>query len=109
VDDLRDPAQAALVAGVLAAAREHGLATMLADRAAGAEPDRTGLLDFVAFGVAGVVVVPGPGNATEYLGRYGIPTVELPLDPDQDAAAAGRDAVERLAGGIRVGRATRTN
>src|SRR5215218_7758017 len=60
VDDLRDPAQAALVAGVLAAARERGLATMLADRAAGAEPDRTGLLDFVAFGVAGVVVVPGP-------------------------------------------------
>jgi LacI family transcriptional regulator len=109
VDDLRDPTQAALVTAVLAAAREHGLATMLADRVDGAEPGHTGLLDFVAFGVAGVVLVPGPGGSTEYLARYGIPTVEVPLDASaDDAAAAGRNAVRRLAADLSVGRARRT-
>lgn len=106
VDDLRRPTDAALAAGVLAAARERGLATMLADRVAGPEPVRNGLLDFVAFGVAGVVLVPGPGGSTEYLARYGIPTIEVVADGD--AAAAGRDAVERLAQLLEVGRASRT-
>lgn len=108
VDDLRDPAQALLVTGVLAAARERGLATMLADRAAGAEPDRTGLLDFVAFGVAGVVLVPGPGGSATYLARYGIPVVEVTPDVPDAAAAVGREAVERLAADLSVGRARRT-
>lgn len=109
VDDLRHPAQAAFAAGVLAAARERGLTTMLADRVVGPEPDRTGLLGFVAFGVAGVVVVPGPGGSTEHLARYGIPTVEAaPAALAEDPAAAGRDAVERLAGALTVGRAPRT-
>lgn len=109
VDDLRDPTQAVLVSGVLAGARERGLATMLADRVAGAEPDRTGLLDFVAFGVAGVVLVPGPGGSAAYLARYGIPTVEVALDASAgDAATVGREAVERLAADLSVGRAPRT-
>jgi Bacterial regulatory proteins, lacI family len=98
VDDLRRPADAALAAGVLAAARERGLATMLADRVAGVEPERSGLVDFVAFGVAGVVVVAGPGGSAEHLSRYGIPTVEVAVGGSAEAAtAAGRDAVERLA------------
>ncbi len=107
VDDLRRPQDAGLAAAVLAAAREHGLATMLADRVAGAEPARTGLLDFVAFGVAGVVLVPGSGGSTEYLARYGIPVVEVSPDAD-DVTAAARDAVESLADALAGGRTPRS-
>jgi LacI family transcriptional regulator len=107
VDDLRRPGDAALAAAVLAAARERGLATMLADRVAGSEPGLTGLLDFVAFGVAGVVLVPGPGGSTDYLARYGIPVVVIAPDAD-DVPAAAREAVEGLADALVGGRSSRS-
>ena len=97
VDDVRHPADAALLAGVLAAAAEHGLATMVADRAAAGRPVESVLQDFVAFSVAGVVCVPGTDEAVRYLTRYGIRAVEVPVAvPGTDAAAAGRAAVERV-------------
>ena len=102
VDDVRDPDDAALLAGVVAAAREHGLATMVADRAVtGGGPVEPALQDFVAFSVAGVVCVPGTDGSVEYLARYGIPAVEVARGGSEaDAAAAGRAAVEQVARGL---------
>ncbi|MBC7291668.1 MAG: LacI family DNA-binding transcriptional regulator [Actinotalea sp.] len=74
--DLQDPADAALVAGVCAGAREEVLATMVADLGGRVLGALEGLRDFVAFGVAGVVVAPVSAEPVGYLGRYGIPVVE---------------------------------
>lgn len=107
--DLQDPADAAVVAGVCAAAREEGLATMVADLGGRPLDALEGLRDFVAFGVAGVVVAPVSAEPVAYLGRYGIPVVEVGrrFAPDRcDAVvrrgAAGHDA-DREMGRAAVG------
>lgn len=93
--DLREPADAAVVAGVCAAAREEGLATMVADLGGRRLDALEGLRDFVAFGVAGVVVAPVSAEPVAYLERYGIPVVEVSrrFAPDR------RDAVVRRGAG----------
>lgn len=108
--DLRDPAAAALVAGAYRAAREAGLATMLADLAGERADALTALRDFVAFGLAGAVLGPVSSEPASYLGRYGMPVVEVgerlaavPCDavvggdPHDAGRAAVRSLVERFA------------
>jgi LacI family transcriptional regulator len=96
VGDLRSAHDAAVLSGVMAAARERGLATMVAEGAPGSV-DR--LLDFVAFDVAGVVVVPSAPGPRAYLERYGIPVVGVGDSDDREAVEVGRDALERLTSG----------
>jgi hypothetical protein len=75
--DLRRAEEAAVVAGVCSAARESGLATMVADLAGRPLDALEALRDFVAFGVAGTVLCPVSAEPVAYLARYGVPTVEV--------------------------------
>lgn len=75
--DVRRAEEAAVVAGVCAAAREGGLATMVADLAGRSLDALEALRDFVAFGVAGTVLCPVSAEPVGYLARYGVPTVEV--------------------------------
>lgn len=75
--DVRRAEEAAVVAGVCAAAREGGLATMVADLAGRSLDALEALRDFVAFGVAGTVLCPVSAEPVAYLSRYGVPTVEV--------------------------------
>ncbi|GGC17383.1 LacI family DNA-binding transcriptional regulator [Cellulomonas carbonis] len=105
VADLRDPDGAALAAGVARSARDAGLATMVADLAGRPGDALTCLTDFVAFGVAGAVLGPVSDEPATYLGRYGIPVVEVgerlatvPCDAvvGGEPYDAGREAVRCL-------------
>ena len=93
--DLQDPDDAAVVAGVCAAAREEGLATMVADLGGRPLDALEGLRDFVAFGAAGVVVAPVSPEPVAYLARYAVPVVEVGRRFAPDRC----DAVVRRAGG----------
>ncbi|WP_225753512.1 LacI family DNA-binding transcriptional regulator [Actinotalea sp. Marseille-Q4924] len=116
--DVRRPEDAAVVAGVCAAARESGLATMVADLAGRPLDALEALRDFVAFGVAGSVLCPVSVEPVAYLSGYAVPVVEvgrqfapgrcdavvaggerratgLLVDPDE-AVAMGREAVALL-------------
>ncbi|EYR63689.1 hypothetical protein N866_18940 [Actinotalea ferrariae CF5-4] len=75
--DLRRAEDAAVVAGVSAAAREAGLATMVADLGGHPLDALEALRDFVAFGIAGAVLCPVSGEPAAYLSRYGVPVVEV--------------------------------
>lgn len=99
--DLQAPDDAAVVAGVCAAARLEGLATMVADLGGRPLDALEGLRDFVAFGVAGVVVLPVSSEPVAYLARYGIPVVEVGRRFAPDRSDAVVDAVVRGRGGAR--------
>lgn len=96
--DLRRAEDAAVVAGVSAAAREGGLATMVADLGGRPVDALAALRDFVAFGVAGTVLCPVSAEAVAYLSRYAVPSVEVGhrFAPGRcDAVVVGRDDVAR--------------
>lgn len=91
VSDLANPFYAELAAGAASRARERGYASMLTSPGVGEggsdEPDP--VRAFVELRVAGVLLTPSSPASGEFLGRHGVPIVEV----DRQFAEGSADAV----------------
>jgi LacI family transcriptional regulator len=89
LSDLANPFYAGLASGIGQQARRRRYTVMLADDAGSPGVETEAAETFVAMRVAGVIVTPVSARIGSYLGRHGIPVVEL----ERQFSAGACDAV----------------
>lgn len=104
VSDLRNVFYAELASGIGREARIHGRTVVLVDLRGKSADELEAAETLVGSRVSGVIATPVSARLSEYLGRIGVPLIEVDrrFDPDAtdavvvDNRAAARDTTERL-------------